>query len=132
MLEVNTPRAYVSDLSPDAAYAATAFSGTCTYLSTTVIQDLSKSFTDAVLGEQVAFLTGTNAPTWRRVIARTATQLTLDAAVGSTAASSTYIVGKTKGADPEKVLQLGRNFNSGNRRVEVYPQKSAVSFISLH
>jgi hypothetical protein len=114
-------------LDPDAPYEVVAFSGTCTYNSTTEIEDLSAAFTDAVLGEQVAFLTGTNAGTWRKVTARTATTLTLDAAV-TASATSTYEVGKTVTGDVTKVLELKRTFDGATKTVQVFPQKTYVTY----
>jgi hypothetical protein len=114
-------------LTPDGTYSVVTFAGTCTYNSTTEIEDLSAAFTDAVLGEQVAFLTGTNAGTWRKITGRTATTLTLDAAV-TASATSTYEVGKTVTGDVTKVLELKRTFDGATKTVQVFPQKTYVTY----
>ncbi|MFO0900515.1 MAG: hypothetical protein U0836_24055 [Pirellulales bacterium] len=39
-----------------------------------------------------------------------------------------FLIGKPQSGNPDKVLQLTRSFNSGARRVEVYPQKNTVKY----
>lgn len=118
-----------SDLSADEDYQVDTFSGTADSGSTTTMTDAASAFTDAVLGEMILFTSGPNANAWRRITAvNSATQITFDAFSNAVASGHQFVIGKTATTDVDKVLQLSREFNSGARRVEVYPQKSQVKY----
>ena len=70
---------------------------------------------------------GDNSGKFSRIVARTATQLTVTPAFTSAVANNdTYVVGKTAAGDPTKVLEIKRSFNAGARTNTVWPQKSAT------
>lgn len=118
-----------SGLSPDGDYSHDLFDGSADSGSFTSLTDAASAFTDAVLGEYILFTSGPNANLWRRITAvNSATQITFDAFPNAVAAGHAFTIGKTTTGDVAKVLQLSRNFNSGARRVEVYPQKGQVKY----
>lgn len=138
-LAVNTPRAYLPKspvMSPDGAYSIVTYDHEANATHGTrpkgILVDSTASFTDAVLGEQLLFTSGLNVTDWRRIVARTATSLTVDFDFANNiVATDKYVVGATATADPTKLLHLTRSFNGGTRRVNVYPQKCGADYVGF-
>ncbi|MFO0897970.1 MAG: hypothetical protein U0836_11150 [Pirellulales bacterium] len=69
---------------------------------------------------------------WRRIVARTATTLTVDADFpANISATDKFHIGQTASSNPLKAIELRRSFNGGTKRVDVYPQKCAVNYVGF-
>lgn len=137
-LQVNTKRAYIpSDLTHDTTYTVTSFDGSATGTDGSdpkqrVIQT-GAGFTEAVLGEQLLFYDGgPNVGEWRRITQISTNSVFVDAPFpGNIASGNKFLIGRISASHPAKILQLTRLFNSGTRRVEVYPQKAMVKYFNF-
>jgi len=118
---------WIQGTTPDGPYTVTNFDGIATGGSTTTLVNSGATFTDAVLGEPLLMTGGPNTTRVARIVARTATELTVSPALPFAVASgNSYVIGKAIATDATKVLELKRSFNGGARRIVVWPQKCAA------
>jgi hypothetical protein len=121
-------------LTPDSTYSVVSHDGTATSTDATNpkldINAAGATFTDAVLGEQLLFTNGDNDGEWRRIVqVMSSTKVKVDANFTNDVSSGdTFVIGKTDADDPTKVLELKRTFDGATKTVQVFPQKTYVTY----
>jgi hypothetical protein len=116
---------------PDGAYSVVDYTGTADSGSTTTIVKAGANFQDCCLGEQVAIIGGTRSGEWSRIVEINGARTTLTVSPafgGAIDNTSQYYVGKTVTGDVRKVLELKRTFDGATKTVQVFPQKTYVTY----
>lgn len=121
-------------LVPDGAYTQVTHAGTATSTDGTNpkldINASGSAFTNAVLGEQLLFTSGLNSGEWRKIVqVMSSTKIKVDANFTNNVSNgNTFVIGQTHASDPQKVLELKRTFDGATKTVQVFPQKSYVTY----